>query len=202
MQSLYLFFNKPYIPPEIKLEKGPLLLHISDTPEESYNYVMKVIDNINPQYIVHTGDIVDNIKLETNINYLSTYENGLKNFLDSIESYDLVPYYVIGNHDHINSVTKFSKKGIILEKGVIEIEGYSFYLSHQYEEFEEYSIKTDYWLFGHSPNPCHYKSEEQVILNGLLHMNIIALSTGNIYQIEYPLSTNYYRKIEKGSIGI
>jgi len=148
---------------------------------------------------VHTGDIVDNIKLETNSNYLSIYEKGLKKFIDAIESYNIEPYYIIGNHDNINSVTKFSNKGIILEKGVIEIEGYSFYLNHKYEKSK---IISNYYLFGHSPEPYHHKEKNQIILNGLLHMNVIALSTGAIYQIEYPLSTNYYRKIEKGSIGI
>jgi len=191
--------NKPYIPPELEAEKGPLLLHMSDTPEESYKYVIRVIDHINPQYIVHTGDIVDNIKLETNSSYLSIYENGLKKFIDSLESYNAIPYYVIGNHDNIDSVIKFSNKGIILDRGVIEIEGYSFYVSHEYEES---NTKANYCLFGHSPVPSHYKDKEKTILNGILHMNVIALSTGKVYQIEYPLGTNYYRKIEKGSIGL
>jgi len=196
---MYLFINKPYIPPEIKTEEGPLLLHISDTPEESYKYVMKVIENINPQYIVHTGDIVDNIKLETNKSYLYLYEKGLEKFINSIEKHNITTYYVMGNHDDIDSVIKFSNKGIILERGVIEIEGRSFYVSHEYEKS---NIKTNYCLFGHSPEIVHYKEKEQTILNGLLHMNVIALSTGTIYQIEYPLGTNYYRKIEKGSIGL
>lgn len=196
---MYLLINKPYIPKEIKTEKGPLLLHISDTPEESYKYVMKAIDDINPQYIVHTGDIVDNIKLETSDSYLSLYKKGLEKFIESIEKRNAILYYVMGNHDDIDSVMELSNKGIILEKGVIEIEGYSFYASHEYEES---NIQTNYSLFGHSPEPSHYRNKDQSVLNGLLNMNVIALSTGNIYQIEYPLGTNYYRKIERGSIGI
>jgi len=194
-----LFINRPYIPPEIKSEKGPILLHISDTPEESYQYIMKAINNINPQYIVHTGDIVDNIKLETNYKYLPLYERGLKKFIDCIEGHNSVPYYVMGNHDDIDSVIKFSNKGIILRKGVIEIEGYSFYVSHEYEKSNS---KTDYCLFGHSFDPVHHKEEDKVVLNGLLNMNAIALSTGRIYKIEYPLGINYYRKMERGSIGL
>lgn len=198
-KKMYLLFNQPYIPPELKDEKGPLLLHISDTPEESYKYIIKVIDKINPQYIVHTGDIVDNIKLGTNRNYLSIYENALKKIMDVIEDYNAVPYYIIGNHDDINSVIKFSNKGIILEKGIIEIEGHSFYVSHEYEAG---NIKAEYCLFGHDPAPVHYREKNQTILNGLLHINIIALSTGKIYQLEYPIGTDYYRKIERRSIGL
>ncbi len=195
----YLLRNKPYIPKEIKDEKGPILLHISDTPEESYNYVIKVIENINPQYIVHTGDIVDNIKLETRKSYLPLYEKGSKKFIDFIENYSATSYYVMGNHDDINVVKTFLNKGIILGKGVIEIEGKTFFVSHEYEKS---NVKVDYYLFGHSFDPFHYKKGNEIGLNGLISMNAIALSTGKIYQIEYPYGVNYYRKMERRSIGL
>lgn len=198
-KKIYLFFNKPYIPPELKKEEGPILLHISDTPEESFKYIIKVIDKINPQYIVHTGDIVDNIKLGTNRNYLSTYENGLQKIIQSIEEYNVHPYYIVGNHDNIDSIMKFSNKGVVLERGFIEIEKSLFYVSHEYEEGH---IKADYCLFGHAPAPYHYKEKNQTILNGLLNINIIVLSTGKVYQLEYPVGTNYYRKIERKSVGL
>ncbi len=196
---MYLFINKPYIPEDIKNEKGPLLMHISDTTEESFKYVIQAIQNINPQYLVHTGDIVDNIKLETNKHYLGLYKKSLKKFINSIEIYDLTPYYVIGNHDDIDSVRKLSSKGIILEKGVIEIEGRFFYLSHKHEET---NTKADYFLYGHSFFPPHYEEGNKIGLNGLLNINVIVLSTGKIYQIEYPMGINYYRKMERGSIGL
>lgn len=189
----------PYIPGEIYQDGGPLLLHISDTPEEVHSYIIKVIEKINPQYIVHTGDIVDNIKLETNSNYLSMYKNRLKKFIDSIEQYNTIPYYVMGNHDDINSVTMLSKKGIILEKGVIEIEGNSFCLSH---DFDDCGTETDYCLFGHCFDTFRCKDNKKLILNGLNNMNVIGLSTGKVYQIKYPVGVNYYRKMERGSIGL
>lgn len=183
----------------MKNEEGPLLMHISDTTEETFKYILQVIKSINPQYIVHTGDIVDNIKLETNKDYLPLYERGLKKIIDSIENCDLTPYYVIGNHDNINSIRSVSKKGIILKKGVVEIEGRSFNLSHKYEKS---NIDTDYFLYGHAFYPAHYKEGNRINLNGILNMNVIALFSGNIYHLEYPMGINYYRKMERGSIGL
>lgn len=198
-KSIYRLLGIPYIPEEIYKDGGSLLLHISDTPEECYSYIMKVIEKINPQYIVHTGDIVDNIKLETNSNYLPSYEIGLKRFIDSIEQYNIKAYYVMGNHDNINSVAKISKKGIILEKGIIEIEDNSFCLSHNYDNCE---VETDYCLFGHDFNQFYCSNKNKLALNGLLNMNVIGLSTGKVYKVKYPMGINYYRKMERGSIGL
>ncbi len=174
-------------------------MHISDTTEEAYKYIMKVVEEINPQYIVHTGDIVDNIKLETNYSYLHLHQKGLKKFIDSIEKYRAKIYYVLGNHDDKESVEMFSSRGIILERGIIEIEGKTFYVSHKYKKS---NANTDYYLFGHSFEPGHCKDKDQILLNGVLNMSVISLSTGNIYQIEYRMGINYYRKMERGSIGL
>lgn len=199
-KKIHSIFGIPYIPEEIYKDKGPLLLHISDTPEESYSFIFKVIEKINPQYIVHTGDIVDNIKLETNKNYLYLYEEALERFIKAIEKHkNITPYYVMGNHDDIDSVKRLSNRGIILEKGVVSIEGLDFCLFHDYEKLD---IKTDYCLFGHKFHPSHHIDEGQIVLNGILNINIISLSTGNLYQIDYPSGINYYRKMTRGSIGL
>ena len=53
--------------------KGPVLLHISDTPSEIYPYIFKIIDILKPQYIFHTGDLADNVKLEINKDRIKGY---------------------------------------------------------------------------------------------------------------------------------
>jgi hypothetical protein len=39
--------------------KGPVLLHISDTPSEIYPFIFKIIDVLKPKYIIHTGDLAE-----------------------------------------------------------------------------------------------------------------------------------------------
>lgn len=198
-KSIYSFLGIPYIPEEIYEDKGALLLHISDTPEESYPYIMKVIEKINPQYVVHTGDMVDNIKLENNFSYLSSYENKLEKFINSIEKYNIKPYYVIGNHDNIHSIERLSKKGTVLEEGIVEIENNLFSLSHSHEGCKN---EADYCLFGHNFKEFYFQDQEKLALNGLNSMNVIGLSTGRVYKINYPMSMNYYRRMERLSIGL
>jgi hypothetical protein len=55
-KGLLSLINYPHISIDfLKDLKGPLLLHISDTPSGIYNDIFKIIDIIKPQYIVHTG---------------------------------------------------------------------------------------------------------------------------------------------------
>ncbi|ABR50712.1 metallophosphoesterase, calcineurin superfamily [Alkaliphilus metalliredigens QYMF] len=196
---MYLLLDKPLIPEELMEAKGPLLLHISDTPMEVYSFIYKLVNLINPQYIVHTGDIVDNIKLENFKNRLADYQTNLEKFVDKIEKIHRGEiYYVIGNHDKMKSVQGVTKKGTILYEGKINIEGKTFYLRHNYRRVE---TKADYYLYGHRFEPKHKKIRSQQLLNGILNINVIDLSTGLIYQIDYPMATNQFRKMERGRIG-
>ena len=63
-------FNYPHISEKLLNDiKGPILLHISDTPDDIYNYIFRLINILKPQFVIHTGDLADNIKLGNNINF-------------------------------------------------------------------------------------------------------------------------------------
>ena len=80
--GLLSIFNYPYIPKEL-LEnlKGPILLHISDTPVDIYKYIFRIVEKLKPQIIVHTGDLVDNIKLEKYKDKIIQYHKGVAKLL-------------------------------------------------------------------------------------------------------------------------
>ncbi|MBM7614990.1 metallophosphoesterase [Alkaliphilus hydrothermalis] len=193
--------DRPYIPEELKRKKtGPLLLHISDTPAEIFPFIERLIKEINPQYIVHTGDIVDNIKLETNDKLLESYKVNLRKIVRIIEENSNAKiYYAVGNHDHEETLKRTIKTGYILEKGIINIEGNKIYMGHYFQEVES---GTDYCLYGHSFEPSHFQQGNRICLNGVLSANIIDLHSKKIYQIEYPFATNRLRRMEKGRITI
>jgi len=200
-RSLSLLLNIPYISKEFYQEgKGPFLLHISDTPEEIQSYLIKLVKKINPQYIVHTGDIVDNIKLEIYKNQKDAYLKGLKNFVMALEATDVKEvYYTAGNHDDKELIKSVISRGRLLkEKETFKIEGYSFFASHYYNENRP---STDYYLFGHSFEPKNKIEKSKILLNGLTGINIIDLSTGRVYNAIYPLGTNQFRKMERVRIG-
>ena len=41
-----------------------MILHISDTPSTMFPYLRRAIRRLRPAWVVHTGDLVDDIKLE------------------------------------------------------------------------------------------------------------------------------------------
>ncbi len=201
-KSLLLLLNIPYIPEELYTRgKGPFLLHISDTPEEIHGYIFNTIKKINPQYIVHTGDIVDNIKLETYKNKKMAYAKALKGLVHNMENTGARGiYYAVGNHDDVDILRETIKQGRILGgKETFTIGEYSFYATHYYQEKRP---SASFHLFGHSFTPGNKKDDGEIILNGTLNMHAIDLSTGEVYYIPYPLGTNQFRKMERARIGI
>jgi predicted phosphodiesterase len=194
-------FNYPYISKELLDEiKGPILLHISDTPVDIYNYIFRVIDILKPQYIVHTGDMADNIKLEICKYKMDSYCKGVAKLIEGIEKNECSKiYYVLGNHDDYETVSKLTERGIILKDGTLDIDGCSFFVSHYYKENLN---DVDFNLYGHSFEPNHYKKDATVGLNGLLNINIIDLSDKRVFHLDYPTGTNVSRGMKLKRIGL
>jgi predicted phosphodiesterase len=188
-------FNYPYIPKGL-LEKlsGPVLLHISDTPVGIYSYIFKLIDILNPEFIIHTGDMVDNIKLEYYRNKIGRYHCEVAKLIEGLEKHEQSQiYYILGNHDDYETVNKLTKKGIVLQDGILTINDCKIAVSHYYKE---YFCKVDFNLYGHCFEPMHYKNDETIGLNGVLNINVIDLSTKEIFHLDYPVGTNRLRLME------
>ncbi|MFA5575668.1 MAG: metallophosphoesterase [Tissierellaceae bacterium] len=194
-EKILSFFNYPYVNKEVLDQiKGPIILHISDTPVTSYSYIFRLIKILKPKYIIHTGDMVDNIKLEIRRNRLDCYRQGIERLTEGLESDKASKvFYLMGNHDHLKTVKRVTKRGIIVDEGSLKLDNYHLIVSHY---FKEYPYKADFNLYGHSPNPSHYQREGINGLNGLVNINIIDLSNGNVFHINYPIGTNSARGME------
>lgn len=197
---LKLLLNEPHIPTELEKAEGPLLLHISDTPQEIYPYIVEVVKLLQPAYIIHTGDLLDNIKLEIRPQRSKEYRHGLTKWLPILEnSSEAAIYYVIGNHDRLDIVNSITKRGIPITGDYIMIEGKKIYAAHCYQDKRgDY----DYYLFGHSLEPVSAQNGKQIFLNGLNSINVIDLGTGRIYNLPYPLGTNTFRSMRKRKMGL
>ncbi|AOY76245.1 metallophosphoesterase [Clostridium formicaceticum] len=195
-----LMFNRPYIPVGLKEATGPLLLHISDTPQEIYSYIFRLVKLLQPSYIIHTGDLVDDIKLQLHPNEIEIYKISLRKFILNLEAFtDAFIYYVVGNHDKYEEIEKITSKAIVMEEGYIVIEEKSFYANH-YPSRNVHN--TDYYLYGHSFHPSSYKDQQHIGLNGLEKIHIIDLATEKIYHLPYPFGTNQFRKMEQRRISL
>ena len=195
LQSINLFINRVYIPREVLQMKRPIVMHISDTPEEIYPYLYQVINLMKPEYLIHTGDLVDNIKLENVPNLEPDYHASLEDFIKNIESFNIQKiYYVSGNHDQTEKIESLREKGEVLEEGIIQLEGLKFYLNHF---FVTERSEADYYLYGHSFEPKSHQTASEIRLNGLEAISVISLKNQKMKSLPYPLGTNGFRKMEQ-----
>lgn len=194
-------FNYPCISQELLNElKGPVLLHVSDTPVDIYRYIFRIIDTLKPKYIVHTGDLADNIKLGLYKDKIDWYYSGVKKLINGLEKNEhTTVFYTLGNHDDYDTVCALSKRGIIVEEGPLEVDGCNLTVSHYYRA---YPNEADFNLYGHSFKPAHYIRKGTIGLNGLLNINIIDLSTKRVFHLNYPMGTNGSRGMELKRIGL
>ena len=200
--GLLSLFNYPYISKKLLDDiKGPVILHISDTPADIYNYIFRIIDILKPQYIIHTGDMADNIKLENYRNRVDYYGIEVRKLIEGLEKNEFSKiYYAMGNHDDFDTVNKLSKRGTILNEGLLNIDGCNITVGHYYKEYPYDNVSFN--LYGHSFAPGHHEINGTIGLNGLLNINIIDLSDKRTFYLDYPINTNISRRMELKGIGI
>lgn len=181
--------------------RGKVALHFSDTPSTFYGVMRRLIRFFEPQCIVHTGDLADDVKLEIRPGELPLYRRKLMELtsvLSSVQKSRIV--LVTGNHDHEESVREFfPDSSVIIKSGRIEMCGLDFNLSHEPE-----GLQTPYGhfnLFGHAPVPEEAPSQGQVFLNGLYAIHVLRVDTGEVLALEYPGYVNDAR-LNKRRVGL
>ncbi|WZL74552.1 metallophosphoesterase [Clostridiaceae bacterium 35-E11] len=189
-----------YIPDHILHCNEKILLHISDTPASFFSPLHAIIKKLKPDYIVHTGDLVDNIKLEIYPNRAKEYKKRVKVLIELLENSSAQNIYLaLGNHDNKNIVTEICKRSHLIEKSrKITIEGLEINISH----FPTEIIKSPspFNLFGHDLTLHSILKDEKVYLNGLLGIYIMTLESKKIFTLAYPYGTNDSR-LGKTKIG-
>jgi len=195
--------GKIYIPSSAKNISGKTLLHLSDTPAMILSDIQKLIQVIQPDYIVHTGDMVDNIKLELYPSRFKDYSKQLKKLRKVLEgSLNTEIFIATGNHDNFDLVnTLFSKSKVYSEATNLIIDGHSIRISHYASTIHDIHPDTEYSLFGHDLTMPSHVDGHITYLNGIEHIYLIDLSNKSIIPIQYPAGTNDSR-LNRHRIGI
>jgi hypothetical protein len=184
-EVIYYLIGKPYIPSKLLIEKEKKLLHISDTPICFYSKLKRLIEKLKPDYIVHTGDFTDNIKLELHPDLIQEHEKGIKVLAPMLEASGAKVILAVGNHDNIDVINKyFEKSHIIMEAETMNIEGLSFRISHFPEGVQ--GCPSRYNLFGHDLTLKNGCIDNKFYFNGIAYMNIIGLESGGCTTLYYP----------------
>lgn len=184
------------------INKSPLLLHISDTPSQFYPELKRIIKVLDPLYIIHTGDLADNLKCEFKPSLLIKYRHEVKKLLKILnESNAEKVYLALGNHDDYDFI--YDNKGrleICNDACELKFDNIDKLVFSHYPD----SIKkphADIYLFGHDIKPESVFSDLYISLNGINSINIINLETLEITCLKYPLGTDDAR-LNKNKIGI
>jgi predicted phosphodiesterase len=175
------------------VQEGVKVLHITDTPTISYGAILKLINKISPDYIIHTGDLADNIKLEIYPEKIDLYKKKVKGFILALESINCKKYVVIGNHDDGTYLEELSETTQIVHNfKSVGICDKNFIITHKLEDImdEDALIESsDYILHGHSFYDELFNHHTKV-LNGLKGIYLIYPEKDEVYHIDYPVGTN------------
>ncbi|HWR61743.1 MAG TPA: metallophosphoesterase [Clostridia bacterium] len=181
--------GKLYIPPDLYRSEEKKLLHISDTPSCFYSELKRLIELLKPDYIVHTGDMVDNIKLQLYPTSSCEHEKWIKRLAAILEPSGAEILLALGNHDDYDIVSRhFERSRIITGAETIEIEGLSFRVSHFPEGVREKPSR--YNLFGHNLELETGCIDDKLYFNGISYINIIGLESGECTSLCYPSGTD------------
>lgn len=178
-----------YIPKDLHQSGGKKLLHISDTPNSFYSDLRRLVVALKPEYIVHTGDMVDNIKLQLYPTSIYDHEKWIKKLADILVPSGAELFLAMGNHDDYDIVSRYFKGSHIIKGAeTIEIEGQSFRMSHFPEGILEEPAQ--YNLFGHNLELKSGRVDDKLYFNGISYINIIGLESGEITSLCYPSGTD------------
>lgn len=191
-KTIYSALSKLYIPPELTTSSEKKLLHISDTPVSFYSELKILIDRLKPAYIVHTGDLADDIKLGLYPSLIDEYEKRIKKLASIFDVSGAETILALGNHDNFDINRLYLNNSYIIKGAeTVEIEGKNFRISHMPEGIRK--APEQYNLFGHDLTLKFGCYDNKMYFNGISHINIIGLESGKHTMLTYPYGINNAR---------
>ncbi len=189
-----------YIPETVQMLKGERILHISDTPKSFYPALEKLLKILKPEYIIHTGDLVDNLKLQLFPNATIRYERDLNQLIQILNHATAKKIYIaLGNHDNPEIVKRLaSNMHIIDEFEQIEINGVTMGISHYPRAIQTSTAPINF--FGHNLNLQTQTIGTQVFYNGISKICLMELDNLEPHFLDYPWGTDDAR-LGKGKLG-
>ncbi|MGB3368760.1 MAG: metallophosphoesterase [Acidaminobacteraceae bacterium] len=196
LNALKTFLGKIIIPKNI-LNDDLKILHISDTPSFIFSEIANLISALDPDYIIHTGDVSDDVKLELFPWKKDIYQNNIKRFsskLSKVTNAKLI--FCVGNHDDKEILDNyFGSENVFIGANSITIDKTKVSFSHYVEEIEK--LDCDFYLFGHNTYRLSSISNGKFYLNGIQGINVINLKTLEITSLKYPLGTDDSRQMKR-----
>lgn len=171
-------------------------LHISDTPACTFGFLRRLIHRAAPALIVHTGDLVDNVKLELRPGDADLYARHLAVLLPLLESSGAEIHLVLGNHDRESLVRDLAHRATVHPEAVSLVWGsLRLRAAHRPEDAREDGAA--FCLFGHDRSQPSVFDPPVRLLNGLEHAHLIAPEGDRILRIPWPWGTEDARLLRR-----
>jgi predicted phosphodiesterase len=182
-----------HLPEELLETDEKVLLHISDTPENIYPFLLELIDELVPDIVVHTGDVLDNFKLGLGLSEES-YSEEVEEFLVELEQRQESEIYIVpGNHDSVDILREHTENIKLKDEGsILKVEGVKIGLAHFIENLPP---QAEVNLFGHDKKT--FSASGKQFLNGILSINVILLPSQEVFYIPYPWKTDTGRQYRR-----
>lgn len=183
------------MPVHLEEFKGRCLLHVSDTPATFYGDLKRLVKFLRPSCLVHTGDLVDDVKLAIRPGSAWLFRERLVSLFRAIESVPLESVAIAcGNHDIPEAIRMAAPDCMLFEGGGrVRMCGIDLALGHSIDELS--SPPADYNLYGHDITPPPVCGEG-LFLNGVMGINVIGLDgiAGIVETLQYPSYVNEARR--------
>ncbi len=212
-ESIKRVFGKIYVPYEVLSgKKHTRVLHISDTPAFIFPELKSLIRKVKPGVIIHTGDLVDNVKLGLYPNLLKDYKRQLNKMSKVLAEFpEIEVHVVVGNHDNPYLVRSILENARVYDHATdIVVAGIGIGISHYPPKLQS-SLEADgsvngdnqvrYYLYGHDRSLPSSTFEETIYLNGIEHIHLLDMDEEIIHRLQYPVGTDNSRQ-NRYKIGI
>ena len=164
--------NEYSLPEEIRTTESTKILHIGDTHSFTYPYYKKLIDDVKPDILIHTGDFVDEVKVGRMFNVQDEYEDGVKRMAEMIKNSTAKEVYIVGgNNDVIPIIAKHLPDAKIVEPdSVVNICGVECNLGHGHFQATK---GTEWSFYGHGLSGEEWSPDKNDTAEGICRCNVI-----------------------------
>lgn len=207
-RTLALMTGNPPVPREAR-GLGSALLHVSDTPSIYYPDLARLAKTVRPRFILHTGDLADEVKLCPRCPDACRYAakvNALLGILLATSAERV--FLVLGNHDDPAVVVALAAPvsgRIEVYEGCVrlDLEGVRIAAAHRAEDLWKTVADdpADFGFYGHDTSVLPPDADGRVYLNGNVKIRVLDLASRTVHSIDYPRSVHDARQ-KKRKIGL
>ena len=170
------------------------LLHVSDTPSVFYPDLARLLAAVRPRFVIHTGDLADEIKIRSGVLDRALYGQKTKSLLEILEASGATRVFLLmGNHDDPETVRGLARRAEVLEGcALLDLEGVRIAAAHRPEDLWEHVA--DLNLYGHDTSVLPPDVDGRLYLNGNVKIRVIDLESREVVSIDYPRSVHDARQ--------